>query len=146
MSVFTRRVRGFRLIDLIGVGVLVAIILGVYLAKTVAGRERAEIATVERHIRVEQARIRLLQAEVAHLEQPGRVERLASVYLDMKPVPAVREAALDELPRLATGGPPPKGKAPSAVAALVNGAGVTPGVPPPPPGDAAPVRLAEAKP
>ena len=76
MSVFTRRIRGFRLVDLVGVALLVFIILGVYLAKTMAGRERAEIATIERQIKSEKARIRLLQAEVAHIEQPGRIERL----------------------------------------------------------------------
>lgn len=146
MSVLSRKVRGFRLVDLIGVGLLVAIIVGVYLAKTVAGRERAEIATVERQIHGEQARIRLLQAEVAHLEQPGRIERLSTVYLNMAPVPANREATVDELPRLAAGGPAPKSKAPSAVAALVNGEGVVPGVPPAPPSEAAPVQLAEARP
>jgi hypothetical protein len=146
MSLLTRKVRGFRVVDLIGVGVLVAIILGVYLAKTVAGRERAEIAQVDRHIRAEKTRIRLLKAEVAHLEQPGRLERLATVYLDLTPVTAGREATVSDLPRLAAGGPPPKAKAPSAVAALVNGEGVTPGVPPPPPSETAPVQLAEAKP
>jgi hypothetical protein len=146
MSVLSRKVRGFRLVDLIGIGVLVTIILGVYLAKTVAGRERAEIASVERQIHGEKARIRLLKAEVAHLEQPGRIERLSSVYLNMAPVPAGREATVAELPRLAVSGPAPKAKAPSAVAALVNGDGVTPGVPPSPPSETAPVQLAEAKP
>jgi cell division protein FtsL len=146
MSLLTRRVRGFRVVDLIGVGLLVAIILGVYLAKTVAGRERAEIARVDRQIHAEKTRIRLLKAEVAHLEQPGRLERLATVYLDLKPVTAGREAGVADLPRLAAAGPPPKAKAPSAVAALVNGEGVTPGVPPPPPAETAPVQLAEAKP
>lgn len=146
MSLLSRRVRGFRVVDLIGAGLLVAIILGVYLAKTVAGRERAEIAQVDRHIRAEKSRIRLLKAEVAHLEQPGRLERLATVYLDLKPVTAGREAEVADLPRLAASGPPPKAKAPSAVAALVNGEGVIPGVPPPPPAASAPVQLAEAKP
>lgn len=73
MSLLSRRIRGFRLVDLVGVGLLVSLILGVYLAKTIAGRERAEIATVERQIKAEKTRIRLLQAEVAHLEQPGRL-------------------------------------------------------------------------
>ena len=50
MNVFTRKIRGFRLLDLVGVSLLVVIILGVYLAKTLAGRERAEIATVEQNL------------------------------------------------------------------------------------------------
>jgi cell division protein FtsL len=145
VNVFAKRVRGFRLVDLVGVGLLVVLILGVYLAKTMAGRERAEIAGIERQISAEKARIRLLQAEVAHLEQPGRIERLAVTYLKMETVPANREASADQLAVLAVSGPAPKSKAPSAVAALVSGAGQTPGVPPPPPAFANPVRVAEAE-
>ena len=144
MSVFSRRVRGFRLVDLVGVGLLVLIILGVYLAKTMAGRERAEIAKIERQIKAEKARIRLLQAEVAHLEQPGRIERLAVTYLKMETVPANREAAADQLIDLAHAGPAPKAEAPSAVAAMVDGDNHMPGVPPPPPPEANPVRVAQA--
>ena len=86
MSLLDRRVRGFRLVDLWAAALLVALILGVYLAKTMAGRERAEIAGMDRQIGEEQERIRLLQAEVAHLEEPARLERLAETYLGMGPV------------------------------------------------------------
>lgn len=148
MSFFARRVRGFRLVDLIAAGLLVAVILGVYLAKTLAGRERTEIANVTRQIDAELQRIRLLEAEVAHLEQPGRIERLAVVYLKMSPVTAHREAGVDQVIDVARAGPPAAAKAPSSVAAMVNAAGadVVPGVPPPPPAEANPVRVAEAAP
>lgn len=145
MGLFTRKVRGFRLVDLIGVGLLVAVIVGVYLAKTMAGRERSEIAKIERQIKSEKARIRLLQAEVAHLEQPGRLERLAVVYLKMETVGAHREATVDQIVDVARAGPPKKAQAPSAVAAMVNAAESIPGIPPPPPPEANPVvRVAEA--
>lgn len=145
ISVFTRKVRGFRLVDLIGVGLLVAVIVGVYLAKTMAGRERSDIAKIERQIKSEKARIRLLQAEVAHLEQPGRLERLAVVYLKMETVGAHREATVDQIVDVARAGPPKKAQAPSAVAAMVNAAESIPGIPPPPPPEANPVvRVAEA--
>lgn len=101
MNLIERRWRGFRLIDLIAMGVLATLILGVYLAKTIAGGERAEIAQVERQIAKEKARTRLLQAEVSHLEQPARVERLAETYLGLAPVPIKHEATLDALPELA---------------------------------------------
>jgi hypothetical protein len=147
MSLLNRRVRGFRLIDLVGAGVLAALILGVYLAKTVAGRERAEIARVERQIAAEKARIRLLQAEVAHLEQPGRIERLSTLYLGLEPIGEKREARADQLVELARAGPPPKAAAFSPVAAMVaRSDAAVPGVPPPPPPEAQPVRLAQAKP
>ena len=82
MILFTRRIWGFRLIDVMAFGLLIALILSVYLAKTIAGRERGEIARVEDEIVAEQERIRLLQAEVSHLERPDRVGRLP-----LKPCP-----------------------------------------------------------
>jgi cell division protein FtsL len=101
MNLLTRRVRGFRLVDLIALGLLTALILGVYLVKTIAGRERTEIAKVERQIDMEKARIRLLQAEVSHLEQPARIERLSEAYLGMAPVNFKREITSAALPYVA---------------------------------------------
>ena len=83
---FDRRYRGFRVVNLVGVSLLVTIVLAVYLGKTFAGRERSEIAEVEMQIRQEKIRIRLLQAEVAHLEQPRRLQSLAAQGLGMKPI------------------------------------------------------------
>lgn len=143
MSVFARKIRGFRLVDMIGLGLLVAIILGVYLAKTVAGRERSEIARIERQIKSERQRIRLLQAEVAHLEQPGRIERLAVAYLKLEPVTANREAKVEQIVDVARAGLPKKQQAVSAVAGMVTGADIIPGVPPPPPPEGQVMRYAE---
>lgn len=101
MSLLARRIRGFRLVDLVALGVLVLLILGVYLAKTIAGRERAEIASAERQIAAEKARIRLLQAEVTHLEQPARIERLSETYLGLAPVSIKHEAGPEMLAEIA---------------------------------------------
>lgn len=101
MSWLNRRVRGFRLIDLIALSVLTVLILGVYLAKTIAGRERTEIARMDRQIDQEKARIRLLQAEVSHLEQPQRIERLSEAYLGLEPAPIARHADLSQLAEIA---------------------------------------------
>jgi len=101
MSVFSRKIRGFRLIDVVAAGVLAAIILSVYLAKTIAGRERTDIATVEKQIDAERDRIRLLQAEVAHLEQPSRIEQLSSAHLGMVPIPAKNEVTPEKLGEIA---------------------------------------------
>lgn len=100
MSLLDRRIRGFRLIDIVAMGLLATIILGVYLAKTVAGRERAEIARISRQIESERDRIRLLHAEVAFLEQPSRIERLSTAFLGLGPISAKRETTPDELGRL----------------------------------------------
>lgn len=101
MSVFSRKVRGFRLIDVVAAGVLAAIILTVYLAKTIAGGERTQIAMVERQIDAERDRIRLLQAEVAHLEQPSRIEQLSSTHLGLVPIPAKNEVTPEKLGEIA---------------------------------------------
>jgi cell division protein FtsL len=78
-------------------------VLAVYLAKTMAGSERAQIATIERQIEAEKARIRLLQAEVAHLEQPARIEALSSTHLGMVPVQSKHETTIDKLGEVALG-------------------------------------------
>ena len=102
-DVFTRRWRGFRIIELTGLAVLLVLMVVVYLAKTFGGTERSEIAHVEREISQERTRVRLLRAEVAHLEQPERLERLSREYLGMEPIGAKREVAADAIATLSTG-------------------------------------------
>jgi cell division protein FtsL len=100
-GLFDQRVRGFRIVELGGLGVLLVLVLAVYLAKTGAGGERANIDHVQQQIEDEQTRIRLLQAEVANLEQPERLEALSSHYLDLQPITAKREVQPDALPDIA---------------------------------------------
>lgn len=102
-QMFARRWRGFRIIELTGLVVMLALALVVYLGKTSGGDERSRIDRVEREIAREQARVRLLRAEVAYLEQPERLERLAREYLGMEPIGAEHEAPADQLAQLATG-------------------------------------------
>ena len=97
MSLLTKRVRGVRVLDLAALGLLIVLVLSVYLAKTIAGKERAEIASVERQIDAEHARIRLLQAEVSHLERPDRIEQLSVSYLGLGPIDAKRETTPEGL-------------------------------------------------
>ncbi|PTS81634.1 MULTISPECIES: cell division protein FtsL [unclassified Caulobacter] len=95
-DLFNKRIRGFRVVEVVGGGVLLTLVTGVYLAKTVAGRERNEIAGIEREIEDEKAQKRLLLAEVAHLEQPRRIESLA-LAVGLVPIPAEREITEDML-------------------------------------------------
>jgi hypothetical protein len=129
MNWLNRRVRGFRLVDLVAASLLVMLILGVYLAKTIAGGERAKIAGVERQIGAEKARIRLLQAEVSHLEQPARIERLSETYLGMAPVALRREADPEALADLAR---KPLALPAKAVEATPDPTAVAPAEPPAP--------------
>lgn len=139
MSWLGHRVRGFRLVDLAALGVLTVLILGVYLAKTIAGRERTEIARVERQIEMEKARIRLLRAEVSHLEQPARIERLAVGYLGLAPTSLKRETTLEALAEVAS-----KPLAAPAVAVEVTPDPILTAAPQPAAPLAAPIQVAEA--
>ena len=100
-GLFDQRVRGFRIVELGALCVLLALVLAVYLSKAGAGGERADIDHVQQQIYDEQTRIRLLQAEVASLEQPERLEALSSQYLGLQPVSAKHEVQVEALPDLA---------------------------------------------
>ncbi len=76
--------------------------LALYLTKTAAGSEGARLIEVNRKIAEEQRRVKLLKAELAYLEQPRRIERLAQNYLALQPLSAKHEAqpaALAEIAR-----------------------------------------------
>jgi cell division protein FtsL len=107
-TVLNHRIRGFRTLNIVFAATLLILAVGVNLAKTIAGRERNEIAGVEADIGKEKQRIRMLEAEVAHLEQPERLERLARGYLAMAPVAARQEASIDTLSDVATRQPGPQ--------------------------------------
>ncbi len=117
-TIFDRRVRGFRVVELVCLSILLALVLGVYMAKTFAGRERAQIASVEDKIVDEKVRIRLLKAEVAFLEQPSRIEKLAQDQ-HLEPIKPERETTEDALIDVARHAPVPH--APASPTAAVNG-------------------------
>ena len=94
--VFARRLRGFRLVDLIALGCLLVLATGVYLAKAGAGREAGRVAEVDDQIADEQRRLKLLRAEMAHLETPARLERL-SAYVGLAPAQARQETPVEAL-------------------------------------------------
>jgi hypothetical protein len=116
LGVFDQRFRGFRVIEIGGVGVLLALILLVYLAKTIAGSESAEIDHVQQQIGDQRARVTLLRAEVASLEQPERLETLSNRYLGLQPVDAKHDIDAQALATIA-GASAPKQQAPAQGAA-----------------------------
>ncbi len=126
-----RSLRGFRLVEFGALLVLLAMATSVYLSKAAAGRERADITQVQGQIEDENKRMRLLQAEVAHLEEPARLTRLSS-ELGLGPTGARRQGSPDELSDIAhdallpekAGKKPPTVLAPAAtqIAALKTGA------------------------
>jgi len=98
--VFDWKVRGVRWIEIIGLMLVAAMIFSVYLAKAGAASESARIASLERQITQNGQRVRLLRAEVARLEQPGRLEAL-SRSAGLGPVDVHRQATEASLPGLA---------------------------------------------
>lgn len=101
MTLFNRRVRGFRVVHVAAFACLAGLVLSVYLTKASAGREAAAIAATNREIAAESRRVRLLRAEIAHLEQPERLEELSTRYLALGPVPAQRETMPEGLAEVA---------------------------------------------
>jgi hypothetical protein len=95
-TIFDRRVRGFRVVEMVCLAILLTLVLGVYMAKTFAGRERAQIASVEDQIADEKIRVRLLKAEVAYLEQPRRIEQYA-LQRGLAPISPEHETTEDAL-------------------------------------------------
>ena len=115
-----RTLRGFRIVEAVGLTVMLALALAVYLVKARAGRETGDIATVESQIVDEQRRVRLLDAEVAHLEEPARLQRLSET-LGLEPTSDKRETMLDQLPELARqAAPAPDPAKAAAPAAALN--------------------------
>jgi hypothetical protein len=96
---FDWKIRGIRWIEIIGVVCVAAMVFSVYVAKAAAARESAEIGSLERQIAENAQRVRLLRAEAARLEQPGRLETL-SRGAALAPVKAERQVEEDELPEL----------------------------------------------
>jgi cell division protein FtsL len=101
-SVFNRRLRGFRVIELLAVLVVGVLALGSYVFTTFAGAQVTRITGVESQITEEDKRIHLLRAEIAHLEDPSRIERLSTQYLHLQPVDPKHDIGLDALPQAAS--------------------------------------------
>jgi hypothetical protein len=132
----TARIRGFRIVNLLALTVLLVIALGSYALKTLAGTQDAGGVGVEDQILQEQKRIRMLQAEISTLGGPQRVADLSRQYLNLAPVDAKHDITEDALPTLAaqlraqpsapTGKPGSPPKAPT----LIERMAVTPSAPP----------------
>jgi cell division protein FtsL len=105
---FTARWRGFRVIELWAGGFALVLALAVYVLKTAAGDEGQRIAHTQREIVAEQRKVRLLKAEVAYLEQPERVERLAREVLGLAAIQGAHETAPENLQDVARAGGRPR--------------------------------------
>jgi cell division protein FtsL len=107
MNPFTQRVRGVRVLDLMAGAVLLVLALGSYAFKTMAEAQGAGAADIQSQINQEERRIRLLKAEISHLEAPSRIEALSTQYLQMGAPDAKHEITPADLPRIASADPAP---------------------------------------
>ena len=98
--VYDFKVRGVRCVDIVAIVCLAALIFSVYIVKTAAARESVEISSIEAEIRNNAERVRLLRAEATRLEQPARLEALAT-QAGLAPVEVKKQTELDALPELA---------------------------------------------
>ena len=100
-ALFARRVRGFRVVEVAAAACLTVLVLGVYWSKAGAGAEGARIAATTRLIDDEARKVRLLNAELAYLQQPQRLARLSEQYDRLAPVVPKREVTPEALADLA---------------------------------------------
>lgn len=107
--IFEARVRGFRLVELVGGLCLAAMVFSVYLAKAGAAEQAGRIADLEDRIAAEHHRLRLLRAETARLEQPARLEALSRVA-GLEPVAVTRQIAPAALSEVAPASPAEAGQ------------------------------------
>lgn len=134
------KIRGIRWVEIIGVLLVGAMVFSVYVAKAAAARESARITDLERQIGDNGQRVRLLRAEVARLEQPGRLEAL-SRGAGLGPVDVHRQATEDSLSTLVPVPEPEPEPAPVAEAvAAPPAAAAAPGAPVAPTASAEPAR------
>jgi hypothetical protein len=114
---FERRVRGFRIIEIAAFACFVCLVFVVYFSKAHAGRETGEIGDVDQQITDTGRRVRLLQAEVARLEAPDRVEQLSERLLGFQPISAKHETPETGLMEIARQAGDPEPAKPGAKAA-----------------------------
>jgi cell division protein FtsL len=88
----------WRILNVLAVCALVAAAVVVYRIKYQATWQAEEVARLQSTIEREKANIALLQAVLAHLERPDRIELLAAKYLDLKPFDAHQRESVAQLP------------------------------------------------
>ncbi len=97
LRLFEQRIRGIRLIELIGLVLALGMIFWVCLSKAREGEDIRRMNELDAQIAQEKDSVQGLRIKVAQLEKPSRLEALAKQYLGMEPVSAAHEARLDAL-------------------------------------------------
>ena len=94
-----------RVAQIVAAILVVVLVVGLYKAKTDASRAAAHVRELQHQIGETESSDRALRAEIAHLESPAHVERLAREHLDV--TPGAQSAALPQAD-IARRLPPPR--------------------------------------
>lgn len=133
VRLFEQRVRGIRLIELIGLLLALGMVFWVCVSKAKEGEDIRRMSALDQQIADEKQAVTDLKVQVARLERPSRLEALAKTYLGMKPVDPNHEADLENLAEIshATSRPvvAPAPEAPAAPAAPASADDVVAAVP-----------------
>jgi hypothetical protein len=91
-----------RLAEILAGIVAISLLAALYVAKTGAAGDRAELADLQAELARERGRISSLSLEIEHQEKDENLRRLARLYLGFEPVRGDQEIAFTELPRFDT--------------------------------------------
>ena len=75
----------------------VALIIALYYVKIRSQTTNQEVRRLERLVVEEENAIRVLQAEIAFLENPDRLSNLSNIYLSLQPISAKNIISIDEI-------------------------------------------------
>ncbi len=96
-----------RIVNVLGLVVLVALAVGTYVAKTDAKADRRRAVEIETTIAEEREAIRVMRNEVGYLESPDRLRSLAAEKLGLEPIDPLRVVTMDDAPLLIEPTAPP---------------------------------------
>jgi hypothetical protein len=80
---------------------LVGFALALYWAKAEAQTAREQVVSLQKDVDTERRAVRTLEAEVAWMERPDRLEATARQSMGLVPLAADKTASLDELDQIA---------------------------------------------
>lgn len=87
-----------RSVDLIMIGLVVALSVALYNVKYRAEAQEETVRALHKQINDEQEALRVLRAEWSYLTQPDRIQTLAERHLDLAPLQASQIATLEDMP------------------------------------------------
>ena len=87
-----------RALNLAMLALTVVICFGLYRVTHAAQEREADLRSIETKIAEGERAIGVLKAEWTHLSQPGKVQAMATRYLNLQPMKATQIAYLNEIP------------------------------------------------